>query len=282
MDIKQFHFTNFIKRFGVIIGFLFIEQLIFLLSPQMNLTKLIFSDSQYRAIKNTIPFMYNPLFVHTLKICLSVVFILMLIAFIWSFIIKLDSANHIDTTRPLHKLPKKQKRYYWVPFVALAIIFAGNIIGNVIRLQQNGETITANQASLDTIGTSVSGAIWTILIIGIAIPIFEELLFRRLLIDYVGNSDNRKTFMILSVILFTSAHILASTNVFADTITYGVPAIVLTYLYVHFGNIRYGIYTHILMNMIASAPMFTIIFNYITQNMQHYFDILTNGSTPGH
>lgn len=281
MDIKQFHFMNFTKRFGVIIGFLFIEQLIFLLSPQMNLTKMIFSESQYQAIKSTVPFMYNPLFVHTLKICLSVVFILMLIAFIWSFIIKLDNANKIDTTSPLHKLPKKQKRYYWVPFVALAIIFAGNIIGNVIRLQQNGKTITANQASLDTIGTSVSGAIWTILIIGIAIPIFEELLFRRLLIDYVGNSDSRTKFMLLSVILFTSAHLLTSTNVIADVITYGVPAIVLTYLYVHFGNIRYGIYTHISMNMIASAPMFTIVFNYITQNMQHYFDILTNGATPG-
>ena len=286
MDNHNWHTSVILKRFGILFIFLFIEQMIFGLNPSTNLSKLIFSNSQIASMKKVAPLLFDPTIVASVKIGLSLILLGILITFMRNLIMAQDNALHLETTVPIknRKIKKgEKKRMPTVLIVGISflLVMAFNIMGQAVRLAMHAQHTSANQQSLDAMATNISSTLWLFLLSVFLIPIFEELLFRRLLIDFVGPESYRFQFAILSVILFTGAHMLGSTNILADAISYGGPAMVLTYLYYHYKNVRYSIYTHILTNFIAFLPLLVTILNYLIKNVNHYYDILMNGSYPG-
>lgn len=284
MDQQKWHTKIILKRLGLLFGLMVLEQLIFLLDPAISFSKMLFSSEQVKNMKHTVPLLFDPTFTATIKISLTVVLMVLLIGFLWTLVMKHDQAVHIDTTSPIRKLPKDKKpKIPTVLIVAVAwlAIFMMNYLGQAVRIMTSKDTTSANQAGLNSMANSVSSALWLFILGAFLIPIFEELIFRRLFIDFVGPSTLRKQFIIASVVLFAGAHMLGSTNIPADAIAYGGPAIVLAFLYVRFKNVRFGIYTHILVNTIAFSPLFVKVVVYIQQNISHYYDILTQGAGPG-
>ena len=286
MDNHNWHTRVILKRFGLLFVFLVLEQLIFGLNPAGNLSKLIFSKDQIHNMKHVAPIFFDPTIVASIKIGLSLIFMGLLITYMRNLIMAQDEALHLETTVPIRKRThvkgeKKRLPTFVVVALSFIIVMGFNVAGQALRLAMHAQKTSANQQSLDAMATNISSTLWLFILSVFLIPIFEELLFRRLLIDFVGPATYRLQFAILSVVLFSGAHMLSSTNILADAISYGGPAIVLTFLYYHYKNIRYSIYTHILTNFIAFLPLLVTIMNYIIKNINKYYDILMNGSYPG-
>lgn len=286
MDNHNWHNSVILKRFGLLFLLLVFEQLIFGLNPSGNLSKLIFSKDQINNMKHVAPILFDPTIVASMKIGLSLIFMGLLITYMRNLIMAQDNTLHLETTVPIRKrkiAKGEKKRLPTIIIVAMSfiVVMGFNIAGQALRLAMHAQSTSANQQSLDAMATSISSTLWLFMISVFLIPIFEELLFRRLLIDFVGPESYRLQFAILSVILFSGAHMLGSTNILADIVSYGGPAIVLTFLYYHYKNVRYSIYTHILTNFIAFLPLLITIMNYLIKNVNKYYDILMNGSYPG-
>lgn len=286
MDNHNWHTSVILKRFGLLFLFLVLEQLIFGLNPSNSLSKLIFSKDQISNMKHVAPILFDPTIVASIKIGLSLIFMALLITYMRNLIMAQDNNLHLQTTVPIRKrkiAKDEKKRLPTIIIVAISfiVVMGFNVAGQALRLAMHAQNTSANQQSLDAMATNISSTLWLFMLSVFLIPIFEELLFRRLLIDFVGPESYRFKFAILSVILFTGAHMLGSTNILADLVSYGGPAIVLTFLYYHYKNVRYSIYTHILTNFIAFLPLLITIMNYLIKNVNKYYDILMNGSYPG-
>lgn len=284
MDQKLWHTKIILKRLGLIVVLFLAEQFIFFLNPSINYSKALFSKSQIQDMKHTVPILFDPTFVASIRIGLTVVLMTLLIAGIRKLIMAQDVVVKLNTTQPLRKIPKAEKPKipaFVIIIISTASILAFNILASVVRVSTNHDATSANQTSLNDMASSISSDIWLFLFAALMIPIFEELVFRRLLIDYVGPSDYRFKFTIGSAILFGLLHMTGSTNILADALSYIGPGIVFAYLYYKFNNIRYGIYTHLIINVVAFSPLLTKIFQYLINNANTYYDILTRGSWPG-
>lgn len=284
MDQKLWHTKIILKRFGLIVVLFLAEQFLFFLNPGINYSKALFSKSQIHDMKHVAPILFDPTFVASIRIGLTVVLMSLLIAGIRKLIMTQDVVIKLNTTRALHKIPKAERPKlpaFVIIGISTASIFAFNILAGVVRLSTNHDTTSANQTSLNDMASSISSDIWLFLFAALMIPIFEELVFRRLLIDYVGPKDYRFKFAISSAILFGLLHMTGSTNLIADALSYIGPGIIFAYLYYKLNNIRYGIYTHMIINVIAFSPLLTNIFQYLIKNANTYYDIITRGAWPG-
>lgn len=94
---------------------------------------------------------------------------------------------------------------------------------------------------------------WTALIsLGFVAPIFEELLFRKMLFGMFFKSLEKQSTLIMGILLSSSLFALAHNPAFEiTTIPYFLAGIILSLLYVTTGKLRYSIMIHAINNIIG-------------------------------
>ncbi|KRN92746.1 hypothetical protein IV81_GL001130 [Pediococcus stilesii] len=110
--------------------------------------------------------------------------------------------------------------------------------------------VSANQARLNNIQMN---APWTAFIsLGLAAPIFEELLFRKMFFGMFFKSLEKQSTLIMGVLLSSSLFALAHNPAFElTTIPYFLAGIILSLLYATTGKLRYSIIIHAINNIIG-------------------------------
>jgi len=107
---------------------------------------------------------------------------------------------------------------------------------------------TENQAGVEQVASSTP-MIWTALLFGILIPLIEEIIFRKILIDDLSKFINEKIAIAISLLTFALLHV--DTNII-DAISYMPIAIILTIAYIASNkNIAYTWSLHMLNNLVG-------------------------------
>lgn len=143
---------------------------------------------------------------------------------------------------PPEKQPFGVKKFLIFVPIAFAITYLGNIIGTVLSLILSGGTAenAVSELALDNHPLKV-------LIMVILAPLMEELVFRKLLIDRT-RQYGEKTAVFLSAITFGLFH----QNLFQFFYAFGA-GLLLAYLYVRSGKLRYPVILHAIVNFMGSV-----------------------------
>lgn len=154
----------------------------------------------------------------------------------------------------IRKLPKSKieknkvgiKKFLLYISITITLMFAGNIIGLIITniiglIIQNNVVNPVHEVINNT-------NIWlNILVISIIAPIFEEIFFRKILIDRSIKYGARVS-IILSAVLFAFFH--GNLNQFFYTFMMGG---FFAYVYIKSGKITYPIALHLISNLMGSV-----------------------------
>lgn len=140
-------------------------------------------------------------------------------------------------------------------FACISVMYIGNIVGTTLMAIVNGiqgkplmNPVSAMIENLET---------WVIFLLTVvAAPIFEELLYRKLLIDRVAQFGD-KTAIILSGVLFGLSH----GNFYQFFYAFGLGAI-FAYVYLNTGRVRYTIIMHAIINFLGSIVALHVGDNY--------------------
>ena len=157
--------------------------------------------------------------------------------------------------RPIRKTERAKTNISFGSFmliflVAQAFMYFGNIIGQVLNDSIGMVTGVTPDNSIDDIITHTPMYVIIPIVVVIG-PIFEELIFRKLLIDKIGIYGD-KLAIIVSAIAFGLFHGNLYQFFYATFL-----GLVLGYIYTRSGNILYPILLHMLINFFGSAvPMF--------------------------
>lgn len=129
--------------------------------------------------------------------------------------------------------------------ICMSIMYIGNIIGNMLMAVVNGiqgkPPMNPVNELVDNLDTGV-----LFLLVVMAAPLFEELLFRKLLIDRVAQYGD-KAAIILSGVLFGLTH----GNFYQFFYAFGLGS-VFAYIYLNTGRLRYTIALHAIINFMGS------------------------------
>ena len=133
--------------------------------------------------------------------------------------------------------------------IGICAMMAGALIGNMVSYGIS--SLTGAEISNSTIDAiSEMDPIPTILVSVIIGPVMEELMFRKFLIDRLRIFGEKKI-MVLSALMFALFH----TNVYQFFYAF-LLGLVLAYIYLRTGRIRYTILFHMLINFLFGAvPM---------------------------
>ena len=128
--------------------------------------------------------------------------------------------------------------------ICIPIMYIGNIIGTFLSYVLSSGTATN---ALESILSADNMAI-NIFFVVILAPIFEELIFRKLLIDRCSKYGE-KTAIIFSALMFGLFH----GNLFQFFYAFGI-GLILAYVYTHTRKLRYPILMHMIINFWGSVP----------------------------
>lgn len=204
-------------------------------------------------------FIYSIVFMIVQIICLTILSLCgenvqnnfgMIISMIPGYIIAVPLAALILRKSEITPQPNREKFSFGKMaasfFVAFAFMYVGNIVGNILNsvislipgFVQNNQLLSVLEGS--TLPQ-------TIIVVVIAAPIAEELIFRKLLIDRLGRYGD-KTAIIVSAAAFGLFHgnITQLTYAFLIGLVFG-------YVYRKTGNILHTIVMHILLNLNGSV-----------------------------
>ena len=134
--------------------------------------------------------------------------------------------------------------------VAFFITYAGNIIGTILSL-----VLSNGMAENPLNDLAMENSFWKVLTMVILAPVMEELVFRKLLIDRTVRYGE-KTAVLLSAVTFGLFH----QNLFQFFYAFGA-GLLLGYLYVRSGKLRFPIVLHMIINFMGSvvAPAITTL-----------------------
>ena len=125
--------------------------------------------------------------------------------------------------------------------VCICLMYAGNIIGNVLTtLIQESTSMNVDSALQEMMSTNNLGYIFLFSVL--LAPVLEELFFRKILIDRAIVFGD-KTAILLSGLMFGLFH----GNLYQAFYAFGVGC-VLAYIYIRTGNIKYTISLHMAVN----------------------------------
>lgn len=169
---------------------------------------------------------------------------------------------------PAVKIEKKKMGFWkWVLCVLIGagICGVGSIIGTVINMLITlpfGASEDANALANLMLN---SGAFWRILTVGILAPIFEELMFRKLLIDRVVKHGEFLAIM-LSGLMFGMFHGNFAQVFFATGL-----GLFWAFIYVKTGKIWYTIALHMTINLTTSVINLYLVQKYM-EYLESYLD----------
>ena len=150
----------------------------------------------------------------------------------------------------MKKLPAKvpsvekmgEKRFIAFLVMCFPIMYAGNLVGNILSAILSGGQ--AENGLIDIISTLNPLTIITIVIIA---PIFEELFFRKFIIDRTVKYGE-KTAILFSGLCFGMFHM----NLFQFFYAFGL-GLIFGYIYVKTGKVIYSTIMHMIINFIGSV-----------------------------
>ncbi|MBQ8879835.1 MAG: CPBP family intramembrane metalloprotease [Clostridia bacterium] len=150
--------------------------------------------------------------------------------------------------RPLYERKKlKFSEFTATFFISCAVMIIGSLISQLISLIVTLYTgdIPDNTLNAAVVGTPIWLLILVVVIIG---PIFEELIFRKILLDRLSVYGDRLAIAV-SAISFGLFHGNINQLIYATGL-----GIILGYLYTRTRNVIYPILMHMLINFIGSVP----------------------------
>lgn len=131
-------------------------------------------------------------------------------------------------------------------FISIFAMFSGNIIGNLVTMLASFLTNSPVQNPLNLFVTGENLAAELLFMVILA-PLYEELIFRKMLIDRM-NPYGGKTAVVLSALLFGLFH--GNFNQFFYAFGLGL---VFGYIYLNTGKLRYTVIAHMLVNFISGV-----------------------------
>lgn len=149
-----------------------------------------------------------------------------------------------------HKLSFSQ----WFTFLCIseALILAGSMVGNTIHTLLT-QPFTGNSLNNATSLMQNSNVVVRTLVVGIGAPVFEELIFRKVLIDRTIKYGEYVS-IVLSGIMFGLLHGNFSQFFFAAMI-----GMLFAYIYIRTGRVRYTIYLHMAINLSSALVLQTLL-----------------------
>lgn len=126
------------------------------------------------------------------------------------------------------------------------------IIGNLSISLITNSSQTENQAAIEQSNTQVP-LLFSLLLLGVLIPLIEELVFRKILIGDLSQFINEKLCIAISLVSFALIHV--NTNIM-DASSYMPLAIIITAAYIISGkNLSYALSLHMINNIIGVVLM---------------------------
>ena len=122
------------------------------------------------------------------------------------------------------------------------VMYVGNLIGNLVTSPFNGGGSARTLSELLTSTNPIQ-----IIMVVILAPVFEELVFRKAIIDRIGRYGEL-TAIFLSALIFALFHM----NLIQFFYAFGL-GLIFAYLYLNTGRIRYTIMLHMLINFFGST-----------------------------
>lgn len=148
--------------------------------------------------------------------------------------------RNFGKTRPTMK-QIAQLLWIFILMTAIQIFWQWLISKHLLTIPSNQQAVNAAEMRMP---------MWNIFFGGILAPIFEELIFRGIFMNYFFNKDNRLS-NILAVVISGSIFGFAHEMSFDFTwIMYSLLGCCLSFAYMHFRDIRYSIALHMMNNLI--------------------------------
>ena len=141
--------------------------------------------------------------------------------------------------------------------ICFLFIYAGNILGNLLSFVISGGT--AQNRLMDYINDPNPLKYLSMVILA---PLMEEYIFRKQIIDRT-RQYGEKTAVFLSAIMFGLFH----QNLYQFFYAFGI-GLVLGYMYVRSGRLRYPVITHMIINFVGSviSPLMMKLSEFVSQS----------------
>jgi len=151
----------------------------------------------------------------------------------------------------------------WFTFLCMseALILAGSMIGNPIHTALTSPFTGSNLNNASNLMENSNVVIRT-LVVGIGAPVFEELIFRKVLIDRTIKYGEYVS-IVLSGIMFGLLHGNFSQFFFAAFI-----GMLFGYIYIRTGRIRYTIFLHMAINLSSALVLQTLLQGILTSRAE--------------
>lgn len=133
-------------------------------------------------------------------------------------------------------------RFVMFFFICLPIMYVGNIIGNIFSSVISGGTAVNPLESF-----AFDNSIMKVLVVAVMAPIFEELMFRRLIVDHTVRYGEPAA-IIFSGAAFGFFHM----NFFQFFYAFGLGCL-FAYVYVRTRKLRWSIILHVIINFMGSV-----------------------------
>lgn len=133
-------------------------------------------------------------------------------------------------------------RFVMFFFICLPIMYVGNIIGNIFSSIISGGTAVNPLEKL-----AFDNSIMKVLVVAVAAPVFEELMFRRLIVDHTIRYGEPAA-IIFSGVAFGFFHM----NFFQFFYAFGLGCL-FAYVYVRTRKLRWSIILHVIINFMGSV-----------------------------
>lgn len=147
---------------------------------------------------------------------------------------------------PPAKAPLTFKRGFVLFLISMFMMLAGAWIGNLFAYLI--ETLTGTEIANTTIDTiEALDALPTVILSVLIGPLMEEIMFRKILIDRLRIFGEKKI-MVLSAVMFGLFH----ANLYQLFYAFGL-GLVLAYIYMRTGRLRYTYLFHALINLVFGA-----------------------------
>ena len=149
----------------------------------------------------------------------------------------------------------------------------GSIIGNVVSsaiLLPFEKSVQETNVLNDLVMNS--NRFYMILTVGILAPIFEELIFRKLIIDHVLKYGELAA-MLLSGIMFGMFHGNFTQFFYATAL-----GIFFAYVYIRTGKLRYPIFYHMMVNLSSSVITTSLVQRIDLEKVQKYEELVAQQS----
>lgn len=149
-----------------------------------------------------------------------------------------------------HKL--KFSEWFRFLMISEALILAGSMVGNLIH---SAITLPFSSNDLNQANSLMqnSNVLVRTLVVGIGAPVFEELIFRKVLIDRTVKYGEYLS-IVMSGIMFGLLHGNFQQFFFAALI-----GMLFAYIYIRTGRIRYTIFLHMAINLSSSLVLQTLL-----------------------